>query len=864
MKPLFFIITALFCSFAYSQSDLCNESQKPDDEKPITITELSTLITTPNFYNPNHRYIDELGGKGGRYSAGFLDTWLGETQILFSYNDLPIRVNQTDTKIIADGSNLLYWMTLAMGQEYMNVDMQWMIGFGAKETFSGTPWAGPPFNVNSDGAFGPFEVELYTGLDRAISYPPFYPEYEIQLANALDINTSGIDPTQFMNHYVGADPTLLNESRVISAYMLSITNFFAIYNWYSYAKDLCWHKVIDMPADEYYGLGAMAITYNLGVFSAGPVADTMNKDNYQTTLADPNARDLLPQGNSFYRKHITEVIETVVNRSAEANTDMSINLWDYQIEWTVVERFFLGEGGTVAQQGLGGILRHFKTEDALARQDIMATLRTAFDILKGKAPSSTSNTISYRYDWLVLLRTVKQHFSNDAIYEEPTVGDAALRINAYSNVGGCCKKTPEIEIDQACLGETTIFRLIDAQDVTAVTWEIKDVSDAIIFTSTDMEDMFDFTVAGDYSIEATIIINSVTSVLSENITISVGPVATPIADYIICAEEGKVAVFDLTIKTIEIIEAQSVSDLRVTYHTVREDADLGINSIVNVASYTFTGDEQDVFVRIFINGTNCYDTTRFSLIKSYINPLNIQDQYVICENRDNPEETEISISPGFFDTYSWRNENTNTVISTDPEISISETGSYSLTITKESMGDVCATTKFFEVQLIDSSLVKVTAVFENEDILVTVAGAEGLSYQYALDAIEGPYQDSNRFENVTRESHVVYVKIENGCILSVSIAPDNELIIPEYFTPNGDGFHDIWKIVDTSSVLTANSRIYVFNRFGKLLRQLNPENPEWDGTYLNKRMPSSDYWYSVEYVYENKRKRHTGSFSLIR
>ncbi|WP_159090848.1 T9SS type B sorting domain-containing protein [Aquimarina aquimarini] len=686
MKSIFFLITLFVHALTFSQLEACKDSQKPEDEQPITITALSNLINTPEFYNANYRYIDELGGKGGRYSAGFLDTWLGETQILFPYDGLPIRVNQTDTQIIANNTNALYWMTLAMGQEYMNVDMQWMIGFGAKETFSGTPHAGPPFNTNAEGAYGPFEVELFTGLDRAISYPSFYPEYQTQLENALDINTSGIDPTQFMNHYIGADPTLLNESGVVGAYMLSITNFFAIYNWYSYAKDLCWHKVIDMPADPYYGLGAMAVTYNLGMFSANPVADTMNKDTYQATVTNANARDLLPEGNSFYRRHITEVIEAVVNRSVAANTDVSIALWDYQIEWSVIERFFLGEGGTISQQGHGGVLQHFEVDNQGTRQEVMNTLREAFDLLKGKAPSSTSNTISFRYDWLALLRTVKQHFSNQAIFDQPNVGDASLRINTFSDVGGCCIDVPVIEIEQACLDSETVFRI--SQDVASVNWEITNASDDVFYTSSEIEDRYSFTTEGDYVIEATITVEGETSVLSE--TINFGP---------------------------------------------------------------------------------------------------------------------------------------------------------------------------------DSVDLDVQAEFVGNDIVVTVVNGDS-DYEYAIDTVQGPYQNTGRFVNVAIEPHVVYVKTPSGCVASVVVNPDANqetgLVIPEYFTPNGDGFHDQWEIKDPKRVLRVDSRVYVFNRFGKLLKQLDPRRPIWNGVYLNKNMPSTEYWYSIEYVLESRTKRITGSFSLIR
>lgn len=69
---------------------------------------------------------------------------------------------------------------------------------------------------------------------------------------------------------------------------------------------------------------------------------------------------------------------------------------------------------------------------------------------------------------------------------------------------------------------------------------------------------------------------------------------------------------------------------------------------------------------------------------------------------------------------------------------------------------------------------------------------------------------------------------------------------PHYFTPNGDGYHDTWNIVGLSG--QASAKIYIFDRYGKLLKQLSPTGQGWNGTYNGELMPSSDYWFTVEYM----------------
>lgn len=68
---------------------------------------------------------------------------------------------------------------------------------------------------------------------------------------------------------------------------------------------------------------------------------------------------------------------------------------------------------------------------------------------------------------------------------------------------------------------------------------------------------------------------------------------------------------------------------------------------------------------------------------------------------------------------------------------------------------------------------------------------------------------------------------------------------PQFFTPNEDGYNDTWNIVGLAN--QNNAKIYIFDRYGKLLKQLAPNGPGWDGTYNGKPMPGNDYWFRVEY-----------------
>ena len=90
---------------------------------------------------------------------------------------------------------------------------------------------------------------------------------------------------------------------------------------------------------------------------------------------------------------------------------------------------------------------------------------------------------------------------------------------------------------------------------------------------------------------------------------------------------------------------------------------------------------------------------------------------------------------------------------------------------------------------------------------------------------------------------------------------------PLFFTPNNDGLNDTWQVAGLSNQLDA--KIYIFDRYGKLLKQLSPSSNGWDGTFNGQPLPSSDYWFSLEYrepndLTDTSRKEFRAHFTLKR
>ncbi|WP_299312813.1 T9SS type B sorting domain-containing protein [uncultured Aquimarina sp.] len=127
---------------------------------------------------------------------------------------------------------------------------------------------------------------------------------------------------------------------------------------------------------------------------------------------------------------------------------------------------------------------------------------------------------------------------------------------------------------------------------------------------------------------------------------------------------------------------------------------------------------------------------------------------------------------------------------------------------------------------------------DSSDIIASVVG-DGV-YEYILD--NGNPQDSNVFTNVSLGLHEVTALDVNGCgSITASIFVVG---FPTFFTPNNDGSNDQWGVVGNAD--TPEMDIYIFDRYGRLLQQLNKDT-KWDGIYGGKPLPATDYWFLAEF-----------------
>jgi gliding motility-associated-like protein len=351
---------------------------------------------------------------------------------------------------------------------------------------------------------------------------------------------------------------------------------------------------------------------------------------------------------------------------------------------------------------------------------------------------------------------------------------------------------------------------------------------------------------------------SCTSESSFDVTIVPEPVANavPAAMTTVCDEDGTndgVTSFDLTALTPTVLGSQAGPEFLVTYYATLADATAATGAITATIAAT-------AFVRVENNlAPSCFDVRQINIVVHQL-PEPMPLDGIICFDTEtqtllNPYTIYSGLGAGY--TFQWHDE-AGDLVGTGSAYTAVVPGIYTITATRISTG--CSSVPVaVNVTPSEPALVSYTiteAFADNQAIAVNAVGTG--DYEYMLD--NGVWQDSPVFENVSSGVHVVTVRDKNGCGTTTSEA----LVVnyPHFFTPNGDGYNDTWNIKDLNDQPTAE--ISIFDRYGKYLKTIRPSGGGWDGNYNGNPLPSTDYWFVVEYEEEGVRREFRAHFAMKR
>jgi gliding motility-associated-like protein len=219
--------------------------------------------------------------------------------------------------------------------------------------------------------------------------------------------------------------------------------------------------------------------------------------------------------------------------------------------------------------------------------------------------------------------------------------------------------------------------------------------------------------------------------------------------------------------------------------------------------------------------SGCLSTTRTALELRYVPLPNVQD-----ETLDFCQGTSALLSAGFAGgTYQWSTGEMS------PDISVREPGTYTVLVTNRAG---CGVTKII---VLEEIIVPRITLVRSDHREIQIEVAEAGDYEYSIDGFS--FQDSPNFPDQVGGPYVIVAREKNGC--GDSRLNYNHLVIPRFFTPNGDTQNQEFTIEGAAGLSQFELRI--FDRMGQLLFQTNDPGIRWSGLRDGRPLPSSDYWY---------------------
>jgi len=244
-----------------------------------------------------------------------------------------------------------------------------------------------------------------------------------------------------------------------------------------------------------------------------------------------------------------------------------------------------------------------------------------------------------------------------------------------------------------------------------------------------------------------------------------------------------------------------------------------------------------------VGNGNCTSIVRKTIIV-YLPPSPVlKDDFICLDNQTGAVLSTVTLYshiPNSNHTFVWTRNNvvlpttTNTHIATEP-------GNYQVVVTNLNTGCTASASATVGTSSLAIATATVGRDFDkNQIITVNVTGGSG-QYEFQLNG--GTPQQSNQFTNIYEGEYEITVKDTQGCgEITLTVYALN---YPYYFTPNADGYNDTWNVDGLAN--QPEAMIYIFDRYGKLIKQIFPSSAGWDGTYNGHALPATDYWFKLLY-----------------
>ena len=218
--------------------------------------------------------------------------------------------------------------------------------------------------------------------------------------------------------------------------------------------------------------------------------------------------------------------------------------------------------------------------------------------------------------------------------------------------------------------------------------------------------------------------------------------------------------------------------------------------------------------------------------------------------------------------WNWNFGNNTTSVVQNPTKNFSDSGSFNVSLFIYNTLGCVSDTSIKQIVIEPYPVLKLgptKVVLENGQIALVPQFVFGRSLNYLWNPATYLNSDTTAVPISSPKADITYsltltgagnCTVSDNVFIKVLLAP----IVPNAFSPNGDGINDTWKIQYLESYPGAT--IDVFNRYGQKVFSATGYNTEWDGKFNGSPLPIGTYYYIINP--KNGRSIINGSVTIIK
>lgn len=405
----------------------------------------------------------------------------------------------------------------------------------------------------------------------------------------------------------------------------------------------------------------------------------------------------------------------------------------------------------------------------------------------------------------------------------------------------------------SCVGNSVVFTdssTAGAGTITEWRWTMGDGSPVII-RNNNTPFNYTYPTAGNYTVTLQIVTsngcNNVAGTGSKTITIHPKPVVDFNMPLSICLPNGSGLFSD----------ASTISDgTAASFNYVWTFGDGGTSAVKNTTHIYTAAGSYTVRLRV-ISGVGCVDSTSKTFSNIFpqpkaaftVNPITKQ----ICLG-DNMNFADASNGMGWpVNEWHWRFGDNGSSLQQNPAYTYANSGNYTVSLyvfnTKGCISDTATTPVIVDdYPIVDGGNEVYVLQGNSITLMPNITGASNnASYLWTPSL----YLNSTTVRNPTANpiDDIDYLlQVTNGAGCSgtdtIKVRLFKQPVIPNAFSPNGDGINDRWNIAYLNTY--SQARVDVYNRSGQpVFTSQGGYSTPWDGTYKGSPLPVGTYYYII-------------------